>query len=521
MAQRSHEWFRRELSRRTFLAGGLALVAAPSVPLIGQPRQTPRFAGPPFSLGVASGDPTADGVVLWTRLAPVPLEGGGMADEAVEVAWTVARDERMTQVVQGGVVVATPERGHAVHVEVQGLEPDRWYWYRFRSGGEASRVGRTRTLPAPGAPVNQLRMAFVSCQHYETGFFTAYRHMLDDDLDLVFHLGDYIYEYEGRDGRARKHTGDEIELLRDYRNRYALYKMDPDLQAAHARFPFIVTPDDHEVDNNYAASVSEDGLPAELFLRRRTEAYQAYYEHMPLRRSAQPTGPGMQLYRQMPYGDLASFFVLDTRQYRTDQPCGDRRGPACPEVTAPEATLLGGDQEQWLLDGLDRSSTRWNVLPQQVMMARVDSLPGAEERISMDQWSGYETARRRLMQFLATRRPDNPVVLTGDIHSNWVNDLKVDYRDEGAPTVATEFVGTSITSGGDGADVRDTTDGVLGENPWVRFFNNQRGYVRCVITPQSWTADYRVLEYVTHQGSPISTRASFVVENGRPGAERV
>ena len=352
----------------------------------------------------------------------------------------------------------------------------------------------------------------------EDGAFLACR---EEALDLVFHLGDYIYEYEGRDGRARKHTGDEIELLRDYRNRYALYKMDPDLQAAHARFPFIVTPDDHEVDNNYAASVSEDGLPAELFLRRRTEAYQAYYEHMPLRRSAQPTGPGMQLYRQMPYGDLASFFVLDTRQYRTDQPCGDRRGPACPEVTAPEATLLGGDQEQWLLDGLDRSSTRWNVLPQQVMMARVDSLPGAEERISMDQWSGYETARRRLMQFLATRRPDNPVVLTGDIHSNWVNDLKVDYRDEGAPTVATEFVGTSITSGGDGADVRDTTDGVLGENPWVRFFNNQRGYVRCVITPQSWTADYRVLEYVTHQGSPISTRASFVVENGRPGAERV
>jgi alkaline phosphatase D len=517
----SEEWLRHRVSRRSFVAGGLALLAAPTVPIIGQPRQDPRFPGPPFSLGVASGDPSPDGVVLWTRLAPVPLDGGGMPDESVEVAWTVARDERMTQVVQSGTVVATPELGHSVHVEVTGLEPDRWYWYRFRSGGEVSRVGRTRTFPAPGAPVSQMRLAFVSCQHYETGFFTAYRHMLEDDLDLVVHLGDYIYEYEGRDGRARKHTGDEIELLGDYRNRYALYKMDPDLQAAHARFPFVVTWDDHEVDNNYAADVSEDDLPAELFLRRRAEAYQAYFEHMPLRRAAQPAGSRMQLYRQLSFGDLASFFVLDTRQYRTDQPCGDRSGPSCAGVVAPEATLLGDEQELWLTDGLDRSSSRWNVLPQQVMMARVDRAPGDEERISMDQWSGYEAARRRLMEFLATRRPANPVVLTGDIHTNWVNDLKVDYADEAAPVVATEFVGTSITSGGDGSDVRDGTAGMLSENPWVQFFNNQRGYVRCAITPQTWTADYQVVEYVAHQGSPISTRASFVVEAGRPGARRV
>jgi alkaline phosphatase D len=517
----SEEWLPQHVTRRAFMAGGLALCATSSVPLIGQPRQTPQFAGPPFSLGVASGDPSPDGVVLWTRLAPVPLEGGGMPDENVEVAWTVARDERMTQVVQRGTAVATPALGHAVHVEVGGLEPDRWYWYRFRSGGEVSRVGRTRTLPAPGAPVDQLRMAFVSCQHYETGFFTAYRHMLEDDLDLVFHLGDYIYEYEGRDGRARKHTGDEIELLGDYRNRYALYKMDPDLQAAHARFPFIVTWDDHEVDNNYAADVSEEeGFPAELFLRRRAEAYQAYFEHMPLRRAALPTGPRMQLYRQFAYGDLASFFVLDTRQYRTDQPCGDRSGPSCDGVTAADATMLGEVQERWLVDGLDRSSSRWNVLAQQVMMARVDRTPGADERISMDQWSGYEAPRRRLMEFLARRRPANPVVLTGDIHTNWVNDLKVDYADEAAPVVGTEFVGTSISSGGDGSDVRDGTAGMRSENPWVRFFNSQRGYVRCAITQQTWTADYRVLEYVTHQGSPISTRASFVVEAGRPGAQR-
>ena len=519
-SRRPYPWARPRFSRRALLAGGAALLAARAVPLIGQPRQTPRFAGPPFSLGVASGDPTSDGVMLWTRLAPVPLEGGGMPDEAVEVHWTVASDERMTRVVQRGTSVARPDLGHAVHVEVRGLEPDRWYWYRFRSGNEASRVGRTRTLPVAGSSVGRLKMAFASCQHYEMGYFTAYRHMAEDDLDVVFHLGDYIYEYDGRDGRTRKHTGDEIELLRDYRNRHALYKLDPDLQDAHARFPFIVTWDDHEVDNNYAGGISEEeGFASELFLRRRAEAYQAYFEHMPLRPASTPVGPQMQLYRHFEYGDLASFFVLDTRQYRTDQPCGDQRGAACAGVGDRSATLLGDTQEQWLLNGLDQSSSRWNVLPQQVMMARVDLAPGDDDVISMDQWSGYDVARRRLMEFLASRRPSNPVVLTGDIHSNWVNDLRVDYAAEGAPVVGTEFVGTSITSGGDGSDVRDNTAGMLAENASVRFFNNQRGYVRCVITPSTWTSDYRVLEYVTHQGSPMSTRASFVVENGRPGAQ--
>ena len=335
------------------MSGGLLLATTGSRPRAGRVQQAPRFSAPPFSLGVASGDPSSDGVVLWTRLAPVPLEGGGMPDESIEVAWDVARDERMTDVVQSGTVIATPELGHSVHVELDGLEPHRWYWYRFRSGREVSRVGRTRTLPTSGASVAELKMAFASCQHYETGYFTAYRHMLEDDLDLVFHLGDYIYEYAGRDGLVRKHTGDEIELLRDYRNRYALYRMDPDLQAVHAQFPFVVTWDDHEVDNNYAAQTSEEeGLPAELFLRRRAEAYQTYFEHMPLRRSARPVGSRMSLYRQLDYGDLASFFVLDTRQYRSDQPCGDRNGPACAGVRDPTATLLGAEQERWLMEGL-------------------------------------------------------------------------------------------------------------------------------------------------------------------------
>ena len=508
----------RRLDRRDLLTGGLALLG------LGAARRTSGgslFQPSAFPLGVASGDPTSDGVVLWTRLALDPLNGGGMPPEDVEVVWEVARDEGMADVVRRGTSVAREVLGHSVHVEVDGLEPGRWYWYRFRAGADESTVGRTRTLPAAGAGADRLRFAFASCQHYEQGYYTAYRHMAEDDLDLVFHLGDYIYEYEGRDGRVRKHTGDEIELVDDYRNRYALYRSDPDLQAAHAAFPWVVTWDDHEVDNNYANLVSEEeGLPAELFRRRRAAAYQAYYEHMPLRRSSLPNGPDLQLYRAFAWGDLASFHVLDTRQYRTDQPCGDRRGN-CDGINDPAATLLGEAQERWLMDGLDASTARWSVIPQQIMMARIDYTPGDGESWSADVWSGYEAARRRLMEFLATRRPANPLVLTGDIHSNWVTDLKVDYRDPAAPVVGTELVGTSISSGGDGSDTRDSTAAILAENPAIRFFNGQRGYVRCDLTPARCRADYQVVEYVTRPGSSISTRASFLVEDGRPGAQRL
>ncbi len=508
----------RRLDRRDLLTGGLALLG------LGAARRAAGrslFQPSAFPLGVASGDPTPDGVVLWTRLALDPLNGGGMPPDDVEVVWEVARDEGMADIVRRGASVAREALGHSVHVEVDGLEPGRWYWYRFRSGVDESAVGRTRTLPAAGARADRLRFAFASCQHYEHGYYTAYRHMAEDDLDLVFHLGDYIYEGAGNDGRVRRHTGGENELLDEYRNRYALYRGDPDLQAAHAVFPWVVTWDDHEVDNNYANAVSEEeGLPAELFLRRRAAAYQAYYEHMPLRRSSLPAGPDLQLYRAFDWGDLASVHVLDTRQYRTDQPCGDGRG-ACDGMFDPAATPLGEAQERWLLDGLDGSAARWNVIPQQIMMARVDFTPGGGESYALDMWSGYEAARRRLMEFLAARRTGNPIVLTGDIHSNWVNDLKVDYRDPAAPVVGTELVGTSISSGGDGADVRDGTAALLAENPAIRFYNAQRGYVRCELTPARCRADYQVLEYVTRPGSPISTRASFVVEDGRPGAQRL
>ena len=511
-------------SRRAVLAGAATLVLPPwrAGYVDGAVRRRIRFGENPFQLGVASGDPTPDGMVLWTRLAPQPLVGGGMPRELVEVGWQIARDEGFQQIIQEGTTVATPQLAHSVHVEVSGLKPDRWYWYRFRVAGEESPVGRTRTFPEHGAMAQRLRFAFASCQHYETGFYTAYQHMANEDLDLGIHLGDYIYEGAGRENLIRRHVGEEITSLQDYRNRYAQYKTDVDLQAAHANFPWLVTWDDHEFDNNCASQISEEsGIDVMSFLARRANAYQAYYEHMPLRRAAVPLGPDMKLYRAVPFGKLITFFVMDTRQYRSDQPNGDGNKPLQGAVFDPNATILGARQEGWLASGLLRSTAQWNVLAQQVMMARVDRDPSDEVAWSVDQWSGYDLARKRLLTFLAESQILNPVVLTGDIHSNWVNDLKVDFDQENDAVVATEFVGTSISSGGNGSKTRSDTLGVLRDNSFVRFFNNERGYVRCTVTPKRWQSDFRVVDTVTSRDSNCLTRASYAVEAGHAGAERM
>ncbi|MGH9855867.1 MAG: alkaline phosphatase D family protein, partial [Blastocatellia bacterium] len=301
------------VNRRRFLIGagalsGLAL--AGQLPSYAQTR-TVKFATDPFSLGVASGDPLPDGVVLWTRLAPDPLNGGGMPPHGATVKWEIATDEQMKKVAQRGSTVASPEFGHSAHVDVRGLQPGRWYWYRFMVGSAVSPIGRTRTAPALNAQLGRLSFAFASCQHYETGYFTAYKHLADERLDLVVHLGDYIYEGAPVANRPRQHNSPEIISLEDYRNRYALYKSDPNLKLAHAAFPWIVTWDDHEVDNNYASDVPEDSQTRSAFLERRAHAYQAYYEHMPLRRSSLPRGSELRLYRRLRFGDLAEFSVLD------------------------------------------------------------------------------------------------------------------------------------------------------------------------------------------------------------------
>ncbi|MGH7551937.1 MAG: alkaline phosphatase D family protein, partial [Longimicrobiales bacterium] len=430
--------------------------------------------------------------------------------------WEIATDDGFRRIVRRGSTVATPELAHSVHVEADDLEPDRTYWYRFIAGGEVSPVGRTRTAPAAGAATSERRFVFCSCQHFEQGFFTAFRHMAEEDLHFVVHLGDYIYEEGPGRNRPRLHVGAEIQSLEDYRQRYALYKGDAHLQAAHASFPFILTWDDHEVDNNYAGTQPEDDMPAAAFLRRRAAAYQAYWEHQPLRASARPRGSDLRLYRRLSMGDL-SIFLLDTRQYRTDQPCGDGMKANCAEAANPAATILGAAQRKWLLDGLAASRARWNVIGTQVPISPLGRVVEGQLELSMDKWSGYQADRDRLLAFLHERRIANPISIVGDVHVNWLAELRTRYDDSSAPLVGTEFVGTSISSGGDGSDEAAANDNTLSVNPHVKFFNRQRGYVRCQVTPDRWTAEYRVLPFVTRPDAPITTRASFVVENGRPG----
>lgn len=509
----------RLLKRRNFLIGagfvsGLA-VTSQWQPVMAQAR----FSDYPFKLGVASGDPLPDSVVLWTRLAPEPLNGGGMRPVNVPVQWQIARDENMTQVVQKGTVLATPELGHSVHVDVRGLEPHRWYWYQFKVGNEVSPIGRTRTAAAPYSSITQLNFAFASCQDWQNGFYTAYKHMAEEDLDLVVHLGDYIYEYGPETGAPRQHIGPETITLDDYRNRYALYRTDVNLQAVHTNFPWVVTWDDHEVDNNYANVIPEDSQSREAFITRRANAYQAYYEHMPLRLSSLPKKSSMLLYRRFTFGDLAELNVLDTRQYRTDQPCGDGLKPLCDAAVDPKATMTGARQEAWLLRGLDKSQARWNVIAQQTILAQFDFDPSPSQLFNVDQWDGYVAARDRLLKFLEQRQPSNPVVITGDIHSSWVHDLKADFNNPLSATVGTEFVGTSISSDFP-AQFIAPVQAALSGNPHTKFFDGaNRGYVRCKLTRNNWQTDYRVVSSILDQNATIRTLASFVVENGQPGAQ--
>jgi len=516
-------------SRRRFLTG----LAASGLLLTGggvidqRVWANPVFAAYPFGLGIASGDPSADGFVIWTKLAPLPLaRNGGMPMKAVEVAYEIATEANMRGVVQRGTALARPELGHAVHVEIAGLQPNRDYFYRFSCGGERTMIGRARTLPAVGASLERVNFGVLGCQRYEDGFFTAFRHVADERFDFVFHYGDYIYEYrmvrpnERPLPVARVMPGepDEIYALADYRQRYAIYKMDPDLQLAHASAPWIVSFDDHEVDNNFAGMVSEEGIPPEIFALRRAAGFQAWYEHMPLRRTSLPNGPWIQAYRRFQFGDLAQVGVLDTRQFRSDQPCGDGSHAACADALKPENTMLGEKQEAWLGEGLRASKARWNVLAQQVMLMRHDRDPDPEKTgYSMDKWDGAVAARKRLFDTLEGARIGNAVVLTGDIHQNWAGELKADFDDPKSKTLGVEFVSTSITSGGDGADMTKAGQAGLKKNPHIGFFNNQRGYMRHTLSKDRWQADYRVLDKVTVAGAAVSTRASFVVETGQPG----
>ena len=471
----------------------------------------------PFALGVASGYPFPSGVTLWTRVMGL--------DAPVQVKWEVARDDAMRHVVLSGETLAQPEWAHSVHVDVHGLEPGRFYWYRFTAAGAQSPVGRTRTAPAADAPLARMRFAFASCQQYEQGYYGAYRHIVADEPDFVAFLGDYIYESSWGKDHVRSHGSLEPYTLEDYRARYALYRSDPDLRAAHAACPWVVIWDDHEVDNDYADDRPEDGTGRADFLLRRAAAYRAYYEHMPLPERMRPRGPDMRLHTQMGWGQLARVYMLDTRQYKSWQACPrpNRRGGSntldiekCPRLDAPGRSMLGRAQERWLEGALGESLAGWNVVAQTSRMAQFDQKPGPGRSAWTDAWDGYPAARARLLSQL--KNAANPVVIGGDIHAFMVAKLKEDFDNPESPTVATEFVGTSITSQG---WPPERIARFMPDNPHVLMNESRhRGYTRVEVTPERWVADLRIMETVRTPDAPCSTLATYVVESGQPGAQK-
>jgi len=508
-------------SRRVLLGG---IVAAPFV-LAVRARAELAFTDFPFALGVGAGDMTATAVILWTRLAPRPFDPhGGMPTKPVTVEWQVARDARFKQTVASGSEVAWPELGHSVHADVTGLTPATRYFYRFTCAGETSIVGTVQTLPVAGSAIDRVRFAAVGCQHFEEGWYTAYRDVAEQPLDFIFHYGDYIYEEHDKrprapDGRpampVRRYSGPSPFTIDDYRVRYAETKLDADLQAAHASAGWYSTYDDHEVQNNWASVWDEDGDPPEIFLYRRRAALQAWYENMPVR--AKPTANGVvDFRRRVDYGDLARFHYPNTRLYRSDQPCDDGFKPDCAGRHAPTQDMLDAPQWSWLDEGFRSSRQRWNLVPQQVMVAIPDrrEANATTPIYNMDSWAGYPAAQAKLLGIFARHEPGNVVVVTGDEHRNYANDLIHDDR-----VVASEFVSTSITSGGDGAVGSDPAP-ILAHNDFVKWINDKRGYVLTEITPDHCIGDYRVVEAVTRPDHPVSTAARWGLETGKAGLKR-
>ncbi len=525
---------RLPISRRMFLASTAAVVAAACSAdgtSTGEPPSSPtpsttavattstssttttttlppvNLPANPFTLGVASGDPDAESVVLWTRLAPSPLDGGGMPTEDVPVRWEVSATSDFAQLLAVGTEVATAADGHSVHALAnlpQGLS-----YYRFRVGEYTSPVGITRV--APTGAVEEVRFAAASCQHYESGYYAAHRDIAERAPDFLVWLGDYIYEGAGAadtDLTARVHLGPEPTTVEEYRNRYARYKSDELLQGAHAACPWFVIWDDHEVENNYASLTPQAVEETAAFAARRVAAYKAWWEHQPVRLpppSAQDEE--YRIYRDAEWGDLLTLALLDGRQYRSNQACGDavlNLEPACAEATDPNRTMLGAEQEQWLIDTLTASTAQWNLIGNQVVMANA-TLNGAV--LNYDQWDGYPVARERLLSSLDTAGIQNLVVITGDIHLAAVAHL----RTEDA-SVGVEFVTTSISSG---ANLDPQLTDLLKSFPdLVDAELAHRGYTFHTVTPELWTAEYRIVTDVALPDSEVTTFGSYVVESG-------
>ncbi|MDX2222518.1 MAG: alkaline phosphatase D family protein [Rhodospirillaceae bacterium] len=469
---------------------------------------------------MASGSPRPNSVVLWTRLAPVPFEGGGMPSGEVEVRYRVCSDPGMRRTLRDGLVATSDAKAHAVHALVRGLEPGREYWYQFTFGSDESPVGRTRTADAGGRTA---KLALASCNSFEAGHFAAYADMAAWSPDCVIHVGDYIYEgppsplgVQTRElyGRTitvenvRQHLGPETVTLWDYRNRYALYRSDPSLQAAHAAAPWVVAMDDHEIDNNWAADVPQDPwaqTPLE-FKVRKLHALQAYYEHMPLEQP--PTFSGVDAHLQM-FGAYrfgpAQVLLLDTRQYRSDQPCGQGfpGDASCEALADPYLSMTGPVQERWLIEALARPVAPFNVIGSQTWFApyRYNAAPEAPS-VNMDQWDGYPIQRQRLIDAMAASSAKT-VVLSGDWHCAAAMRIHQDPWNAGSRRVGHNFCGTSISSH---CPWWEPLRAAKDFNPHVDHVNGgQRGYVRCEITAEDCRAEFRVVADPRDAASAVST----------------
>ena len=515
-------------SRRLFLHQA-ARWAGAAVAALAVPRRVlaaPVFINDPFQLGVASGDPTADGFVLWTRLAPDLLDPQALPPEAIAVDWEIASDAAMKKIVTRGTALAHPELAHSVHVDVAGLQPAREYFYRFRAGSAVSRVGRTLTWPTPRTPVSHVRLAVASCQSYEEGYFSAYRDMVAQNPDFILHLGDYIYETAGRATVVRHAPVADAYSLNEYRLLHAVTKADPDLQAAHAHCPWLYMWDDHEVANDYARDQAEKTQDTATFIKRRAAAYQAVYEHMPLRIGAKADSNSLAyMFQRVDYGDLAAFTLLDQRQFRDRMACQTATVHSgrvvdttqCAEVNDPKRTMLGETQEKWFASNFVKNQAAWNVIAQTLMLSELDQTTDGGHSVFTDSWGGYAAARRKILNLVRDKKVPNTISLGGDIHSYFVSDIRDNDKDPRSPILITEFVGTSVTSESNNYALYQ---GYLPINPQIRFFDDRsRGYMLCDVSRETWKTTLRVVDDVRVRSGKFSTLKAFVVENGEPGVQ--
>ena len=484
-------------------------------------KKSYAWSADPFALGVASGMPRAESIVLWTRLL---FRENSCVDcePSVIVRLDVYADDACKKRVQTLLVATNASRGYSVHAHIRNLQPATDYWYKFSQGDAQSTVGHTRTAPALNADVRELRIALASCQHYEQGQYLAHAEIAKQQLDFVLFMGDYIYESSNPQYAIRKHSNDEPKTLPQYRERYEQYKRDPALQAAHAAHPWVLMWDDHEVVNDYANDQDRNYTDPQLMLQRRAAAYQAYFEHQPLLLGPDAANPAdMRLYDHLSWGKLADVWTLDCRQYRSAQACrdpvrgGGRMVMQCDDLSDPKRTMLGATQERWLTESLSQSKRQWKLVAQATQISSTGVPAPVGRSYWNDAWDGYPEARKRLLQTVVDAKLQNVVTLGGDVHCNVAAPLRLEPNNPQSPIVASEFVTTSITSRGLGdkaaALIRDNNPDLLHYRP------DERGYSLITVTPKDVRCDFRTTKFPAGSEAGLKTQARYVVKSGKAG----